>query len=151
MLLNLILGGNLRALLIGTLLGIPAVIICLSFHEAAHGLAAFLMGDRTAIGQLVSILLDNAVKYSAERGVVRLHVCRSGKRAEIEVYNTLPSAEKLDCKRLFERFYRPDASRNAATGGSGVGLSIAKATAEAHGGTIKARQNGREITFTVRL
>lgn len=48
MLLNLILGGNLRALLIGTLLGIPAVIICLSFHEAAHGLAAFLMGDRTA-------------------------------------------------------------------------------------------------------
>ncbi len=110
-----------------------------------------LMGDRTAICQLVSILLDNAVKYSAERGVIRLHVCRSGKRAEIEVYNTLPSAEKLDCKRLFERFYRPDASRNANTGGSGVGLSIAKATAEAHGGTIKARQNGREITFTVRL
>lgn len=48
MLLNLILGGNLRALLIGTLLGIPAVLICLSFHEAAHGLAAYLMGDRTA-------------------------------------------------------------------------------------------------------
>ena len=108
-------------------------------------------GDRTAIGQLVSILLDNAVKYSAERGVIRLHVCRSGKRAEIEVYNTLSSDEKLDCKRLFERFYRPDVSRNTATGGSGVGLSIAKATAEAHGGTIKARQNGREITFTVRL
>lgn len=48
MLLNLILGGNLRALLIGTLLGIPAVLICLSFHEASHGLAAYLMGDRTA-------------------------------------------------------------------------------------------------------
>lgn len=108
-------------------------------------------GDRTAIGQLVSILLDNAVKYSAAHGVIRLHVCRSGKRAEIEVYNTLPSAGKLDCKRLFERFYRPDASRNANTGGSGVGLSIAKATAEAHGGTIRARQNGKEITFTVRL
>ena len=108
-------------------------------------------GDRTAIGQLVSILLDNAVKYAPDGGVIRLHVCRSGKRAEIEVYNTLPSAEKLDCKRLFERFYRPDASRNANTGGSGVGLSIAKATAEAHGGTIRARQNGREITFTVRL
>lgn len=110
-----------------------------------------ITGDRTAIGQLVSILLDNAVKYSAAHGVIRLHVCRSGKRAEIEVYNTLPSAGKLDCKRLFERFYRPDASRNANTGGSGVGLSIAKATAEAHGGTIRARQNGKEITFTVRL
>ena len=108
-------------------------------------------GDRTAIGQLVSILLDNAVKYSPDGGVIRLHVCRSGKRAEIEVCNTLPSAEKLDCKRLFERFYRPDASRSANTGGSGVGLSIAKATVEAHGGTIRARQNGREITFTVRL
>lgn len=108
-------------------------------------------GDRTAIGQLVSILLDNAVKYSPDGDVIRLHVCRSGKRAEIEVCNTLPSAEKLDCKRLFERFYRPDASRSANTGGSGVGLSIAKATVEAHGGTIRARQNGREITFTVRL
>ncbi len=108
-------------------------------------------GDRTAICQMVSILLDNAIKYSADCGVIRLHVCRSGKRAEIEVYNTLENADKLDCKRLFERFYRPDASRNANTGGSGVGLSIAKATAEAHGGTIKARQTGREITFTVRL
>ena len=45
--------------------------------------------DRTAIGQLVSILLDNAIKYSADCGVIRLHVCRSGKRAEIEVYFTL--------------------------------------------------------------
>ena len=111
----------------------------------------FVTGDRTAIGQLVSILLDNAVKYSPDGGVIRLHVCRSGKRAEIEVYNTLESDERLDCKRLFERFYRPDASRNANTGGSGVGLSIAKATVEAHGGTIRARQNGKEITFTVRL
>ncbi len=108
-------------------------------------------GDRTAICQLVSILLDNAIKYSAEHGTIRLHVCRSGKRAEIEVYNTLPSAEALDCTRLFERFYRPDASRSANAGGSGVGLSIARATAEAHGGTVKARQNGKEITFTVRL
>ena len=99
----------------------------------------------------MSILLDNAIKYSAELGVIRLQVCRSGKRAEIEAFNTLESTEKLDCKRLFERFYRPDASRNANTGGSGAGLSIAKATAEAHGGTIKVRQNGREITFTVRL
>ena len=48
MLLDLILGGDVRALLIGVLLGIPAVVICLSFHEAAHGFAAYLMGDRTA-------------------------------------------------------------------------------------------------------
>ena len=48
-----------------------------------------ITGDRTAIGQLVSILLDNAIKYSADCGVIRLHVCRSGKRAEIEVYFTL--------------------------------------------------------------
>ena len=110
-----------------------------------------ITGDRTAIGQLVSILLDNAVKYSAAHGVIRLHVCRSGKRAEIEVYNTLPSDEKLDCKRLFERFYRPDASRNANTGGSGVGLSIAKATTEAHGGKISAKQTGDSILFRVIL
>ena len=48
MLLDLILGGDVRALLIGVLIGIPAVVICLSFHEAAHGFAAYLLGDRTA-------------------------------------------------------------------------------------------------------
>ncbi len=48
MLLDLILGGNLRDILIGLLLGIPAVVICLTIHEAAHGFAAYLMGDRTA-------------------------------------------------------------------------------------------------------
>lgn len=48
MLLDLIMGGDLRALLIGLLLGVPAVVICLTFHEAAHGLAAYAMGDRTA-------------------------------------------------------------------------------------------------------
>ena len=48
-----------------------------------------ITGDRTAIGQLVSILLDNAIKYSADCGVIRLRVCRSGKRAEIEVYFAL--------------------------------------------------------------
>lgn len=48
MLLDLLLGGDTRALLIGVLLCVPAVVICLTFHEAAHGFAAFLMGDRTA-------------------------------------------------------------------------------------------------------
>lgn len=48
-----------------------------------------ITGGRTAIGRLVSILLDNAIKYSADCGVIRLHVCRSGERAEIEVYFTL--------------------------------------------------------------
>ena len=48
-----------------------------------------ITGGRTAIGQLVSILLDNAIRYSADCGVIRLHVCRSGKSAEIEVYFTL--------------------------------------------------------------
>ena len=48
-----------------------------------------ITGGRTAIGRLVSILLDNAIKYSADCGVIRLHVCRSGKRAEIEVYLAL--------------------------------------------------------------
>lgn len=48
MLLDLIMGGDLRDILVGLLLGIPAVVICLTFHEAAHGLAAYFMGDRTA-------------------------------------------------------------------------------------------------------
>ena len=62
---------------------------------------------------------------------------------------TLDTDGPLD--RLFDRFYRPDASRTAATGGFGIGLSIAKSIAEAHHGTIRASVQENRITFTAEL
>lgn len=110
-----------------------------------------LHGDRSAVQQVVSILLDNAIKYSDEGGRIHLEVSRQ-KRPQIRVYNTCTLSDPKEINRLFDRFYRPDESRSKKTGGTGLGLSIAKATVEAHGGKISVSSNGgRDITFTVVL
>lgn len=96
-------------------------------------------GDKNAVQQMVSVLLDNAIRYSCEHGKIQLDVCRKGKRIEIIILNTCESTEQIDFKHIFDRFYRPDNSRNTHSGGTGIGLSIARATAEAHGGKITAR------------
>ena len=110
-----------------------------------------LTGDRTAVCQTVSILLDNAVKYCDEGGSIRLRLFRSGRRSVLEVANSCAHAQDMDVSRLFDRFYRPDESHARATGGTGIGLSIARATAQAHGGTIDARALPGEIVFQLRL
>ena len=118
-------------------------------QDIADGLTA--TGDRTAIQQMVSILLDNALKYSPDGGSISLTARRSGKRAEIAVSNTVDMSQAIDTSRLFDRFYRADESHSGAVSGTGIGLSIVKATAEAHGGTISVRQEGCVMIFTARL
>lgn len=109
-------------------------------------------GDEAGMGQLVSILLDNAVKYAAPGGEIRLTAYRQHRENVIEVSNPCHLTDPSHINRLFDRFYRPDESRSSATGGTGIGLSIAKAIAEAHKGTIEAETtNGEDITFRVRV
>lgn len=110
-----------------------------------------LTGDRQAVQQMVSILLDNAVKYSDEGGEISLRVSKAGKKAQIQVFNTCSGAESLDISRLFDRFYRADESHSNAVGGTGIGLSIARATAEAHGGSVRAEIADGGIRFTALL
>lgn len=117
---------------------------------AAPGLK--LHGNQEEISQLVSILLDNAIKYSDPGGNIRLCLFRSGKNICIDCYNTCESIDPSTVSRLFDRFYRTDASRSRETGGYGIGLSVAKAIAERHRGKIRAVAIGtREITFKVML
>ena len=118
-------------------------------QNIADGLT--VTGDRTAIQQMVSILLDNALKYSADGGSISLAARRSGKKTEITVSNTVDAAQAIDTTRLFDRFYRADESHSNTVSGTGIGLSIVKATVEAHGGTISARQEGSVMMFTARL
>lgn len=118
-------------------------------QDIADGLT--VTGDRTAIQQMFSILLDNALKYSPDGGSISLTTQRSGKRAEVTVSNTVDTAQSIDTTRLFDRFYRADESHSGAVSGTGIGLSIVKATVEAHGGTISVRQEGCVMIFTVRL
>ena len=118
-------------------------------QDIADGLT--VTGDRTAIQQMVSILLDNALKYSPDGGGISLTARRSGKKSEITVSNTVDAAQSIDAARLFDRFYRADESHSSTVSGTGIGLSIAKATADAHGGKISARRAGDTITFQVIL
>lgn len=112
-----------------------------------------LHGDEKAIRQLVSILLDNAVKYTPEDGVIRLKLARQGKNAALSVWNTTATPiprESLD--KLFDRFYRTDPSRSSETGGHGIGLSIAKAVVGAHRGKITAEtDDGQSLRITALL
>ena len=109
-------------------------------------------GDEKALGKLVSILLDNAMKYSPENGTVDLALERAGRSARLIVRNCTPPMEKGNADRLFERFTREDRSRNSESGGFGLGLAIAKAVTEAHGGTIHAEsEDGSSLTVTAEL
>ena len=118
-------------------------------QDIADGLTA--VGDREAIQQMAAILLDNALKYSPDGGSISLVARRSGKKTEIAVSNTVDAAQSVDTGRLFDRFYRADESHSNTVSGTGIGLSIAKATVEAHGGKISAKQAGNTITFRVTL
>lgn len=109
-------------------------------------------GDEKALGKLVSILLDNAMKYSTEGGTVELTLEKTGKNARLSVKNSTPPMEKGNADRLFERFAREDRSRNSESGGFGLGLAIAKAVTEAHKGMIRAEsEDGASLTMTAEL
>jgi signal transduction histidine kinase len=109
-------------------------------------------GDETALRQLTSLLIDNAMKYSDEGGRIEVSLKRSGRNTVLKVFNTVESIQKGSNDVLFERFYRADASRNSDTGGHGIGLSVAKAIVQAHKGRISAvSADGKSILFTVTL
>ena len=109
-------------------------------------------GDEASLRQLMSLLLDNAVKYTNPGGTIVLRLRACGKSREITLWNTVEQIPAGNLDRLFERFYRLDSSRNSATGGQGIGLSIAQAIVTAHKGTITAQSDdGRSILFTVVL
>ncbi|MDO4298580.1 MAG: HAMP domain-containing sensor histidine kinase [Lachnospiraceae bacterium] len=109
-------------------------------------------GDEEAVRQLTSLLLDNAVKYSDREGNIQVLLQKKGRKSILKVINTVEKIEKGNQDLLFERFYRRDASRSSDTGGSGIGLSIAKSIVEVHNGKIHAySRNGKSLEITVVL
>lgn len=111
-----------------------------------------LFGEKASIQQMLSVLIDNAIKYSDDNGSIVVTINKVKNKTRIEVFNTCNYSTAPDCSRLFDRFYRPDESRNTSTGGNGIGLAIAKAVVEAHGGKISAKcPDGKSMTITVEL
>ncbi len=109
-------------------------------------------GDEKAAAKLVSILLDNAMKYSPPGGTVELSLEKAGRNGLLVVKNDSLPMEKGNADRLLERFARGDSSRNSESGGFGLGLAIARAVTEAHRGRIHARsEDGESLTVTVEL
>lgn len=112
--------------------------------------------DAAAVAQVVELLLDNATRYASEGSVIELSLraVSRGKGkggAELVVSNAVDELPEGDLDRLFDRFYRADVSRSSKTGGSGVGLSVVRAIAEAHGGSATVSGHDHQITFTVRF
>ena len=111
-----------------------------------------MLGDEKAIGQLVSILLDNALKYSLKHSDIVLCLEQKGKNIRLSVYNKCYPVTKEEISHMFERFYRLDSSRNSSTGGYGIGLSMAQAIVSGHKGKISAATtDGNDITITAVL
>jgi len=110
------------------------------FHVQQH---VEMKGDESAIRQLTGIFCDNAVKYASEGGTIELTVKKQGKHAVLIVANSCEErVDEATLSRLFDRFYRGDASRNKDGGksGYGIGLAIAKAIVEKQGGKVSASQ-----------
>ena len=116
--------------------------------DIADGITCF--GDEARLRQLVSVLMDNAVKYCDEKGKIAVHLT-AGRTIRLQIINDCRNPEGFDPEKVFERFYRGDRARTP-DGSYGLGLSIAKSIAELHKGSITARtaDHGR-ILFEVNL
>ena len=109
-----------------------------------------ICGDQKSIARLVSILMDNAMKYTPHNGKVSVYLKKQGRGIALTVCNdTEAPIDPQDLHHVFDRFYRTDSSRNSETGGHGIGLSIAKAIVIAHGGKISAWTTKGNKTFGI--
>lgn len=127
--------------------------ISLQFHAFSD---IHLYADLEKLKQLLYILLDNAIKYTPNNGLVQLSLSTEGteqnKMFVMQVRDTGVGIPPEDCEKVFDRFYRVDKSRARQMGGHGLGLSIAKWIVDAHQGTIHVTSALNEgSTFTVRL
>ena len=117
--------------------------------DIAEGLR--FTGDEASVRELVSILTENAVKYAEENTTIKISLSRHGRETHLSVFNKGEPISEKSLERLFDRFYREDSSRTRETGGSGIGLSIARSIVTAHKGSISAKNTDGGILFTAIL
>ncbi len=111
-----------------------------------------IYADRQRIGQVIHNILTNAINFTPSGGTVTIRARKTDSAVEISISDTGPGIPPEDLPHIFDRFWRKEPSRSRSTGGSGLGLSIAKELVEAHGGTIEVQSAmGKGTTFTVKI
>ena len=109
-------------------------------------------GDADRLRQVVGNLVSNALRYTPPGGTVTLSAQATETGVRLSVADTGPGIPPEDLPHIFDRFYRGDTARDRASGGSGLGLPIARALVEAHGGTIEVESEvGQGTRFTVHV
>jgi two-component system, OmpR family, sensor kinase len=112
----------------------------------------WVKGNADKLEQVLSNLVDNAVKYTPEGGTITLSLFRQGEWACLAVADTGIGISGQDLPHIFDRFYRVDKARSKSSGGTGLGLAIVKGIVERHGGRVTvASEPGKGSTFTVWL
>ncbi len=107
-------------------------------------------GDRESVRKIVTILLDNAVKYASVGGVIKISLTKENGKTSLTVFNTGSNIPDKESNKIFDRFYRGDNSRSRESGGSGLGLSIAKSIADSNKWRIFACSKlGESMKITV--
>jgi heavy metal sensor kinase len=124
----------------------------IQFTEELGNGPILVRGDMHGLRRLFLILIDNAVKYSPAGGKVTVSLSSTDGFAVAEVRDTGIGISETDLPHIFERFYRADKARSREMGGAGLGLSIGRWIAEAHGGMIEVKSTFRQgSVFRVRL
>ncbi len=103
--------------------------------------SVYIQGDEQRLQQVVRNILVNSMRYTDAPGQTQIHLSRVDGWARIVLKDSSPGVPQASLAHLFERFYRVDGSRNRATGGSGLGLTISQGIVHAHGGTISAQHS----------
>ena len=125
--------------------------ISLSVQEADPPMTVHADSDRTA--QLLTNLIGNAIRYTPTGGTIRVQLQPVGNMAQVQVIDSGVGISADDLPYIFERFYRADHSRSRQSGGSGIGLTIARHLAWGMGGNVLAESDGLDqgSTFTLQL
>ena len=119
-----------------------------------HGEPLMMHGDSGRLGQLISNLVENSIRYTDRPGQIRINCSQAHNRVVLQVSDSPPGIPAELLPRLFDRFFRMESSRNRASGGAGLGLAICRNIVEAHDGTISASPSdlgGVTITVSIPL
>lgn len=110
----------------------------------------FITGDKESLKKLFSIIMDNAIKHTNNKGSIHVNLVLDKNTVKLSIKNTGKGISSEHIEKIFERFYRVDSSRVRETGGYGLGLSIAKSIVEQHKGNIYAKSTvDKDTTFFV--